>query len=1012
MTVTQLALYLLGPPRLERDGTAVAMETRKATALLAYLAISGQRHTRDMLAALLWPEYDQAHARATLRRTLSALKDAVGDEQLEIERDTIGLAATAGVWIDAVDFERLVSAGATHGHSATDICMRCQEELTQAVALYRGDFLAGFALRDSLSFEDWQFFQQQSLRRELAAALERLTRGHAGLGEYEAAILCARRWLALDRLHEPAHRWLMRLYAWVGQRSAALHQYRECARVLDQELSVAPLDATTHLYEGILENRVPVRPRPPLPAPGMSGAPSATDVSPRQAEPAGEAVGGPASQATAPDGGAVPVATPGAYPLVGRETQWQALLTAYAAATPDGHVAVLEGEAGIGKTRLAEELLATARERGARAIAVRCYAGEINLAYGPVVAALRAVAAQERAPREAETAWLVEAARILPELAVGLPGLPTPAPLESPGAQNRFMEGITRVLLGACAGTAAGVLFFDDAQWADGATLDLLTYLVHRLARHAVLLLLAWRGGEVPTEQRLRHLLGEIQRVGTATVIALPRLAPGSVAELVRAAPWLEAGAEDGLAARVYRETEGLPFFVAEYLAAIGSGALGTEAAEWSPPGGVRDLLRSRLLGVSDAGLQLLAAAAVVGRSFDFETLREVSGRSEEETIAGLEELIAQGLIQEMRDGAARGHLAYDFSHEKLRSLIYDEASLARRRLLHRRAAEALARRAGRAHGALPSQIARHELLAGNEAAAAASFRAAGERARDLYAHSEALDHFRTALGLGYPDSAGLHEAIGDALTALGEYGAALSSYATAAAHGAPGTLAGLEHKLSTVYARRGEWAMAEAHIQAALVALDAAGESEVMDRGQEDGAAGTRAAVYADWSLIVRHQGRLDQAQELAEQALALAEAGHDEHALAQAHNMLGILATGRHDQTAAQRHLERSLELAERLDDAGARAAALNNLALARSAGGDIARALTLTEEALRLCAAQGDRHHEAALHNNLADLLHAAGRADEAMEHLKQAVSIFAEIGVEAGDVQPEIWKLAEW
>jgi len=112
------------------------------------------------------------------------------------------------------------------------------------------------------------------------------------------------------------------------------------------------------------------------------------------------------------------------------------------------------------------------------------------------------------------------------------------------------------------------------------------------------------------------------------------------------------------------------------------------------------------------------------------------------------------------------------------------------------------------------------------------------------------------------------------------------------------------------------------------------------------------------------------------------------------------------------AQFHLEHSLRLADSLHDPGVRAAALNNLALAYGAGGEVERAVALEESALALCVAQGDRHREAALHNNLADLLYAGGRSEEAMEHLKQAVAIYSEIGVEAGAVQPEIWKLAEW
>ncbi len=120
--------------------------------------------------------------------------------------------------------------------------------------------MAGFGLRDSVAFDDWQFFQSESLRRELAGALERLARGRGARGEWEPAVAHARRWLALDPLHEPAHRLLMQLYAWSDQRAAALRQYRECVRILGKELGVAPLEETTLLYQSIQENDPPPMP--------------------------------------------------------------------------------------------------------------------------------------------------------------------------------------------------------------------------------------------------------------------------------------------------------------------------------------------------------------------------------------------------------------------------------------------------------------------------------------------------------------------------------------------------------------------------------------------------------------------------------------------------------------------------------------------------------------------------------------------------------------------------------
>jgi tetratricopeptide (TPR) repeat protein len=453
---------------------------------------------------------------------------------------------------------------------------------------------------------------------------------------------------------------------------------------------------------------------------------------------------------------------------------------------------------------------------------------------------------------------------------------------------------------------------------------------------------------------------------------------------------------------RLYAETEGIPFFLIEYLTAVEKGVLNTEQVDWSLTGGIRGLLSSRLGAVNEIGWQLLNTAAVIGRSFDFDTLREASGRSEDETVTALEDLIAQGLVEEVQRHTSEHNLTYDFSHEKLRSFVYEETSLARRRLLHRRVAEALA---GRARGhrddsPLAGQIAYHYRLAGNDAVAAEYFKLAGEYARTLYANAEALAHFQMALALGYPDAATLHEAIGDLDILLGEYNKALNSYERSAALYTPEALARIEHKLGTVYMRRGEWKLAESHLEAALSVSD----------GQDQ--FNQHASIYADRSLTAHQRGQVRQALELAQRALSLAQASDDTHALAQAHNMLGMLASHQHDMQAALHHLEQSLVLAEKLHDPGMRAAALNNLAQAYQASGVAERALSLTESALALCASQGDRHREAALHNNLADLLHALGQTEAAMAHLKQAVSIYAEIGVEAGTVQPEIWKLSEW
>jgi DNA-binding SARP family transcriptional activator len=234
-----------------------------------------------------------------------------------------------------------------------------------------------------------------------------------------------------------------------------------------------------------------------------------------------------------------------------------------------------------------------------------------------------------------------------------------------------------------------------------------------------------------------------------------------------------------------------------------------------------------------------------------------------------------------------------------------------------------------------------------------------------------------------------VNERVGDLYTLHGDYLKAIASYAAALAETPAALRAAIEHKLADVHHRRGEWEAAETHYRAAL-------------RGVDEPA--RRARVTADWALAAHRRGDRSRATRLAEEALTLAKRARDDRALAQVHNILGILGGDR-------RHLEDSLAIAERIGDAPARVAALNNLALALARNGEIDRAIALTRDALAASVAIGDRHREAALHNNLADLLQHTGQKSEAMRALKRAVRLFAEIGEDAGR-EPEVWKLVEW
>jgi tetratricopeptide (TPR) repeat protein len=233
-------------------------------------------------------------------------------------------------------------------------------------------------------------------------------------------------------------------------------------------------------------------------------------------------------------------------------------------------------------------------------------------------------------------------------------------------------------------------------------------------------------------------------------------------------------------------------------------------------------------------------------------------------------------------------------------------------------------------------------------------------------------------------------EAVGDLYTLHGNYRQAIESYEAAAAQASASGRGEIEHKLAQVHHRRGDWTRAERHYAAAHKAS----------------AGAMKARILADWSLATHRSGDAARARRLAAEALGLAERSQDKRALAQAHNILGILGGGH-----ARTHLDTSVALARELGDHEAHIAALNNLALALKESGELDRARELTEQALAQCETVGDRHRIAALHNNLADVLRAMGQRDDAMRHLKRAVRLFSEIG-EAGTSEPEVWKLVAW
>lgn len=319
MNVMASSLHLdwLGAPRIKLDERSVELETRKAAALLAYLSLAPEGARREALAAMLWPEHDNERALGNLRRVLWSLNRSLGPVWLAADHEQVRLQAQPGLQVDVPRFRELAGAHTGAGHSA---CPACLSALEEAAGLYRGAFLEGLTLRDSPDFDEWQYFQGEELRSQLAVVLDRLQTLQAEAGRLEDALASARRWVALDRLHEPAERALISLYERAGQRSAALRQYDEFKHLLSAELGAAPQPETIALAETIRGGRQATG-RPPAPVSETVSAP-------------------------------VPVALPRpSTAFIGRRSELAEI--AGLLESPDVRLINLVGPGGVGKTRLA-----------------------------------------------------------------------------------------------------------------------------------------------------------------------------------------------------------------------------------------------------------------------------------------------------------------------------------------------------------------------------------------------------------------------------------------------------------------------------------------------------------------------------------------------------------------------------------------------------------------------------------------------------------------------------------
>lgn len=259
----ELQLVLFGEPQVARGHAPLSgFVYKKSLALLAYLAVTVQPHTRHRLAGLLWGETTEANALAGLRKVLADLRDRV-EPHLVITRHDVAFDRERSYWLDVEEFERRVDRAFEQGSGA--LTLGDAASLARAVELYRGDFLEGFYVRRAPAYEEWVLLEREWLRLSMLRALHALATHYAARGAYGPAIGCVARVLAVEPVQEEAHRQMMFLLAQSGQQGAALRQYELCRRVLAETLDIAPDRETTALYELIRAGATALAPSP-LPA--------------------------------------------------------------------------------------------------------------------------------------------------------------------------------------------------------------------------------------------------------------------------------------------------------------------------------------------------------------------------------------------------------------------------------------------------------------------------------------------------------------------------------------------------------------------------------------------------------------------------------------------------------------------------------------------------------------------------------------------------------------------------
>src|SRR3954453_20062795 len=647
---------------------------RQGRLLFAYLVLNRTRGCpRDELIDVLWPEGPPAAADSALSALLSKLRRALGEGVLTGRGELRLHLETARVDIEASAAAILEAEAAMESGDHTLAAERAREALSTDLPTFLPDAEGGWAAEQRRELETIRLRALETL----AGAGPRQGGGEAAAGrrqggrELGAAEQAARAAIAAAPFRESAHRLLMEVHEAAGNPAEALRAFEELRSLLREELGTTPGPAAMEVFERVLRGE---------PAPARSSATAAQAVAPgRQFE----AVRWPAPLAAAVD----------RHDLVGRSVELEYLANCWREATEGQRsLVLLAGDAGIGKTRVAAEMAQRAREDGAVVLYGR-FDEETLTPYQPVVEMLRGWSAggpldvlrDRLGPRASELGILLPEFGPPPSDNVAMSGP------EADAQRFRFFDAVA-ALLAEIGVEAPVVLVFDDLQWADRPTLQLLRHLVRAPAPRRVLYLGTYRESEISERHLLHELIGDLRREGTLRRLELSGLSEPEVAELVISLA--SAPASESFVRALAGETDGNPFFIEEVVRHIRdtAGALSEEVTleEAGVPDGVREVTARRLRRLTENGRAVLLVASVIGREFDYDVLEAVVAQSSDELVEALEEGVEARVLREA------GYVGrYAFPHALVRATLYDGISQLRRARLHGRVGEVLVKLRG-----------------------------------------------------------------------------------------------------------------------------------------------------------------------------------------------------------------------------------------------------------------------------------------------------------------------------